>query len=64
MGQRTSPKRAKHAHAATPTIDLAGKLREIRQTLLVEQRSGLCLDCVVSRGETAEKGACRLGDCG
>jgi hypothetical protein len=47
-----------------PTLDLAGKFREIRQTLLNEQRSGLCLDCVVSRGETAEKGACRLGDCG
>jgi hypothetical protein len=46
-----------------PTLDLAGKFRAIRQRLLDEQRPGLCLDCVVSRGKTAEKGECRLGDC-
>jgi hypothetical protein len=45
------------------TFDLAGKFWAIRQRLLDEQRPGICLDCVVSRGKTAEKGECRLGDC-
>jgi hypothetical protein len=57
------PEGVKECVCRESTFDLAGRFRAIRQRLLDERRPGLCLDCVVSRGKTAEKGECRLGDC-
>jgi hypothetical protein len=63
-GAARTPEASEACACREPTLDLAGKFRAVRQRLQDEQGPGLCLDCVVSRGETAEKGECRLSDCG
>lgn len=45
-----------------PTLHMARTFQVFRQELY-EERVGICLDWVVSRGESEQKGRCRLGSC-